>query len=582
MKKIQPNYYVSIPKPESHYFNVKYTFELNSDGQQFLHMPVWTPGSYKVREFSRHISNLTGKIDKQVLPINRINKSSWEFIGNNRNKIEISYQVYAKDMTVRTSYLDSHQAMINGASVFIYSEKHKNAGITLTIDYPKKWKNLITSLPFDNKRSSYIANDFDHLIDAPILIGNPEYHSFTHKNKPHHFAIIGKGNYDLNKIKNDTKKILSSFHNIFAEFPYQSYTFITHLYDKMYGGLEHRDSCHIIFSRWKFHQRKEYIKFISLVAHEYFHTFNIKRIRPKELGPFNYLNENYTNMLWLAEGMTSYYDEYILRRSEVISVKEYFELLDLNFCRYFSIPGRNEMSTKDSSFLAWIKLYIPDENLLNTTVSYYLSGGLIALVLDLKIREITSGKKCLDDVYRELWKKFKTDGKGITEKEFFSYCESVAGDSLDSILSYLNNPIDIDFASAFMPFGLEFKPSYKNSKTKDSAWFGIGFNPKDKLTLNSIRSDGPAGNSELAPGDEIIGINSERMTIENKDNLMKTLPIGKPVKMLINRMGDIMEVDVTPRSQPYDKYELTKVKNPTPSQHMLYESWLNEKWANEE
>ena len=378
------NYYeVLILNPQTQTISVTLKFNISSMEKVKIQMPVWTPGSYKVRDFSRHISNEQIFIDGEIVDFTRTDKCTWDIDNLENGKvIQFKYEVYAHEMTVRTSFVDHTQAILNGASVFVYCPDKKENNIELHLDYPKSWTNIVTGLQFNESQRLFFAHNYDELIDTPILIGNSEIHNFEVSKIPHQFAIVGKGNYEIEPILKDTNIIISEFENLFGDLPYDKYVFITHLYDNQYGGLEHLNSCHIVFDRWQFKDRGKYVKFISLVAHEYFHTFNVKRIRPKELGPFNYQKEHHSKMLWLAEGVTSYYDEYILRRAGIINTKEYFELLNSNFSRYFNIPGRNMLSTKDASFLAWIKLYIPDENAVNTSMSYYLSGGLISLVLD--------------------------------------------------------------------------------------------------------------------------------------------------------------------------------------------------------
>ena len=311
--KTQKNFYqVDINKPQTQTINVILKFDISDLKNVKIQMPVWTPGSYKVRDFSRHVSNEQVKIDGKSVNFERVDKCTWEIDNLNSGKeIEFNYNVYAHEMTVRTSFVDHTQAILNGASVFVYCPDKKENDIQLDISYPGSWKNIVTGLKFDENKNLFFANNYDELIDTPILIGNSEIHDFEVDKIPHQFAIVGQGNYEIKRILEDTNTIISEFKDMFGDLPYDKYVFITHLFDNQYGGLEHLNSCHIVYDRWQFKDRTKYIRFISLVAHEYFHTFNVKRIRPIELGPFNYQTEHYSKMLWLAEGATSYYDEYI-------------------------------------------------------------------------------------------------------------------------------------------------------------------------------------------------------------------------------------------------------------------------------
>ena len=572
-------YHINIEKPQTQTINVTLKFDISDLKKIKIQMPVWTPGSYKIRDFSRNVSNELVKIDGKSVKFKRVDKCTWEIDNFTSGKeIEFNYDVYAHEMTVRTSFVDHTQAILNGASIFVYCPNGKENDIQLNISYPDSWKNIVTGLQFDENKDLFFANNYDELIDTPILIGNSEIYDFKVDKTPHQFVIVGQGNYEIKPILKDTVTIISKFKEIFGDLPYDKYVFITHLYDNQYGGLEHLNSCHIVYDRWQFKDRNKYIKFISLVAHEYFHTFNVKRIRPIELGPFNYQTEHYSKMLWLAEGVTSYYDEYILKRAGIIDIKEYFELLNSNFTRYFNIPGRSILSTKDSSFLAWIKLYIPDENFINNGISYYLSGGLITLVMDLKIRELTNSKKSLDDVYKLLWQKFKVDGKGIKEQEFFNFCKDICGNELKEIQDYLNEPKEVDFESAFEPFGIKFTPTHKKDDEKEASWLGIQFDVKDKLIFKFVKSHGPAYLADLSPGDELIAVNKSRVTVKNRDNLLSSLSTKYENEFLINRMGDIIKLNIRPEKQQFNKFDLVRVENPTESQKHLFENWLNCKW----
>ena len=309
-----------------------------------------------------------------------------------------------------------------------------------------KWKNISTGLnKIPGEHYTYIAKDLDELIDCPIQIGNHDIIPFRVSGIPHEYAIQGSGNYDINDIIIDTKKIINETMDIFGEIPYDHYTFFLFNRENGYGGLEHQNSCAMIRSKWKYKPRKDYLGFIGLMAHEFFHTYNVKRIRPTELGPFDYDRENYTTQLWIAEGITSYYDNHIPLRAGVINLDEYLEIISKDIKRLESIPGRKLQSISEASFDAWVKHYRPNENSVNTTISYYLKGSLIGLALDLSIRNYTNGKHSLDDVFKILWKNYKKSGKGFTKDEFINICEKLANKNLNEIWSYVNTTKDMNY-----------------------------------------------------------------------------------------------------------------------------------------
>ena len=333
----------------------------------------------------------------------------------------------------------------------------------------------------------------------------------------------------------------------------------------------------MIYDRNGFKDRKKYVRLLSLVSHEFFHTWNIKRIRPKGLGPFDYYNEVYTKLLWIAEGVTSYYDNVFLPRCGVSTIKEYFETICDDIKRYEGIPGKEIMTVEESSFDAWVKLYRPNENSINTSISYYLKGGLIIMALDLTIRDITDAKKSMDDAYRLLWGKFKNDGESIDDATFKSICEDVAGKPLDKIWNYLSTTTPLNIGDFFEPFGIVLKSQYSKPEQKQSGWFGV-YIKKNTTQISTTLSTGPAYKSGLYVNDEILAINNIRVSAQNIKDCMANMTIGDTVDFLVSRDGLVKTIPVTTKPMPFDKYYIEKIKKPTERQKKLFKGWLKQDW----
>ena len=578
-KKNQIKYTISMESPHTHIFNVKIEVDGHIGNHIDFKMPVWTPGSYLVREFAKNIISVSASNKNSNLEVDKISKNTWRVVLTDVSKMEFSYQVYAYEKTVRTSYLDGEQAMINGASVFMIPEGYENQPLELTVEPYHQWQRITTTL--DSYKGSYdkfVARNFDDLIDCPIEVGNHQIHSFEAGGATHEYAITSTGNVNVPTLLDDSKKIVDEIHAMFGDTPpYEHYVFFLHLTSGGFGGLEHCKSCSMIYDRNGFKNRKKYVRLLSLVSHEFFHTWNIKRIRPEELGPFDYYNEVYTNLLWIAEGVTSYYDNLFLPRCGVSTIKEYFETICDDIKRYEAIPGKDVMTVEESSFDAWVKLYRSNENSVNTSISYYLKGGLIIMALDLTIRDLTDGQKSMDAVYRILWDKFKDDGKGINDTTFKSVCEDVAGKPLNEIWNYLSTTAPLKIQNYFEPFGLVLKPEHSTAEREKSGWFGLSIK-KNNTTISTTLSTGSGYTSGLYVHDEILAINGQRVSSENVKNYMENISVNELADFLISRDGLIKTISAKAQSIPFDKYSIEQIEKPTARQKQMFEGWLKQDW----
>ncbi|MFV2016195.1 MAG: M61 family peptidase, partial [Candidatus Heimdallarchaeota archaeon] len=359
---------ITIEKLNQHKIDVEISFTAPFDSP-ILEMPSWTPGSYLIREYARHVQNLSAfdenqsKIDNQ-----KVTKNTWLFNAIKGQRIKVQYEVYAFELTVRTSYLDNRKCLINPASVCMYITNHGNTqnskeqGLKLSFQFPRNWT-IFTSL--QKSENYFIAKNFDELVDSPIaiaaqsVINTHEYvYRDNEKDIKNTVAFIGdQSNEDLNRFSNDMQKLQDNAVTMFGKLPYDRYLWLVYVTESKGGGLEHKYSNTSIIRRYSFKDPKKYAKVLSLEAHEHFHSYNIKRIRPKQLGPFDYSNEVYTSLLWIAEGLTSFYDTIILPRSGLLSRKEYWKIFSDDLERYYQVPGRLVDSLVSSSFDAWIKLY---------------------------------------------------------------------------------------------------------------------------------------------------------------------------------------------------------------------------------
>lgn len=568
---------LSMPAPETHYFHVETTLTDFSEEKVVLTMPVWSPGSYLVREFPKNVNLLLAKDENgQALPVQKISKNQWEISKGKAKKVTVNYEVYAFELTVRTSFLDKTHGYLNGTSVFTFPEGYMDLGGQLTVIPHSSFKKITTPLAVakdgisaDNNAQTFVFKDFDELADAPIEIGNQETFSFDAAGTKHHVAIYGPGNHDVERLKIDMAKIVEATTAVFGgKNPNKEYWFIIHNTDTRGGGLEHMNSTTLNVNRWTY-SPENYMSFLSLVAHEYFHIWNVKRLRPTALVEYDYSNENYTDMLWIMEGFTSYYDELILRRAGFYSEQDYLNIFENTINYVEGQPGNKVQPVAHASFDAWIKAYRPNENSRNTTISYYSKGGLIAHVIDAMIIEKYKGKKSLDEFMQLLYKEYyEKNNTGMTPLQFKTSLEEFLDRNLDDFFAkYIYGTETIPFAEYFDALGLEIQHTELQSA-------GLGITTKmesGKLIVTSVMSGGAAEKAGLSPNDEIIAFNGFRVDQADLSKFLAMLNHDTEFNLIISRGKQLMSLDATMGILKNNNYMFTYKGN------KLGTYWLREK-----
>lgn len=381
------SYQVAMSQPASHLFEVTLQVSNWQSATLDLKMPVWTPGSYLVREYARHLQDFQATGGGSDLSSRKLSKNYWQVNTAGVTEIKVSYRIYANELTVRTNHLDNTHGYFNGAALFFFIPGLEQQPIEVQIIPPQSDWQVATTLPkLSGKTNTFIAQDFDTLVDTPIEIGTQRTYDFEVLGKPHSLAIWSQGNANPEQIIADTKKVIAIEAEIFGGLPYEQYLFLLHLSGNGYGGLEHKDCCTLNYPRFGFRDREKYERFIQLVAHEFFHLWNVKRIRPKALENFDYERENYTTSLWFCEGTTSYYDLLIPLRAGIYNRQTCLKNFSKDITKYLNTIGRKVQPLGESSYDAWIKLYRRHASSDNNQISYYLKGQFVSLLLDILIR----------------------------------------------------------------------------------------------------------------------------------------------------------------------------------------------------
>lgn len=573
---------VSMPKPYTHLLEVEMRIRLpQRPASVDLLMPVWTPGSYLVREFERHVQGFAAKDPGgRELGWRKVNKNTWRIETDGAKEIVAIYSVYANELTVRTNELNDEHAFWNNAALLMYPSGHLKAASTLRVVPYGEWKIATGLAPLEGQPNAFRADNFDTLYDSPFEVGNFKTISFEVKNIPHRIVINGEGNYDAERVRRDVQKIVETTIQIYGgEVPYRDYTFILNLRAPGGGGLEHANSTALTYSPFGFRPDANYADFLYVVAHEHFHAWNVKTIRPDALGPFDYTQENYTKLLWVAEGLTDYYEYLILRRAGFTSDKMFLETFAVAIQDLQNRPGRFETSIEEASYDAWIKGYRPDENAVNNQISYYDKGGIVGMLLDIQIRKLSNGARSLDDVLRYLYTEFAKKRRNYTPEDFQHAAERAAGASLeDFFVKYVRGRAELDYAMFLSAVGLRLDITGGASATPrpvERAYFGATLAQiNERLMVRSVRAGTPAYDQGLMFDDQIVALNGMRMTLDSWDARLSEMQPGDKIRLTIFRRDTLRSIEITLGGRIVAPYEIVPVGQPSVDQQRLYQGWL--------
>jgi predicted metalloprotease with PDZ domain len=576
---MKPVHYSIVPKhPGAHLFEVTLTVaEPDPQGQRFS-LPVWIPGSYMVREFARNIVTLSAHSGGRRVAIAKTDKQTWQAAAC-RGPLTLVYEVYAWDLSVRAAHLDDQVGFFNGTSVFLAVEGQEALPCRVEIRKPdgaayRDWR-VATALAEarGTKRygfGEYLAADYDELIDHPVSLGRFALTRFEAFGVPHDVVICGTvPKLDLERLAGDLKPIceaqIAMFEPKSKRAPFDRYVFMTMAVTEGYGGLEHRASTALICNRGdlpvigRSAMSDGYQTYLGLCSHEYFHSWNVKRIKPATFAPYDLTRENYTELLWLFEGFTSYYDDLILLRSGTIDRGTYFRLLGKTVAGVLRGSGRFKQTVAESSFDAWIKYYRQDENAPNSMVSYYTKGSLVALAFDLTIRAQTRNRKSLDDVMRLLWQRYGRDfyrgrGRGIAEDEVEAlFAEATGADLRKLFAQAVHGTRDLPLADLLAPFGVTLQPDASGTTPS----LGVRLRGGADSTLTHVHDGGAAQKAGLSAGDVLVALDGVRVTGGNLDALLGRYRAGDKVELHVFHRDVLRQVQLKLDAPEVARYQLS-------------------------
>ncbi len=593
-------YMLRAARPEAHLFAVQCTVAVPDPNGQMLALPAWIPGSYMIREFAKNIVSIRAAAGRRVIPLEKLDKHTWRAAPVN-GPLTISIEVFAHDNSVRGAFLDTTRGFLNGTCVFLRVLGQEDQPCEIEFDAPsgargRSWR-LVTSMTAarTDKRGfgAYRASDYDELIDHPVEMGTPTIATFRACGVPHTIAITGRHDTDIARLVKDARRVCETQIRFFGEpAPMDRYVFFVNAVPTGYGGLEHRASTALICGRNDLPRAgmteptEAYRTFLGLVSHEYFHTWNVKRIKPAAFTPYDLDRENYTTLLWAFEGLTSYYDDLLLARAGLISRKDYLTTLARNITSLLRNPGRQRQTIAESSYDAWTKYYRQDENTPNAVVSYYLKGSLVGLCLDLEIRARTNHRKSLDDVMLALWTQYGRSGIGVAENGIEQAVASATGLKLGSFFaSTVHGTDELPLARALKGVGVQMKARPARSATDRGGvasgaetvpphrmiWLGMRTSTEGTdLKITHVLEGSPAQAAGLAAGDVLIAIDGLKVDGKTLDETVQRLAIGERVVVHAFRRDELRRCTLMPIGAPADTCELSL---PT-TRNRAYDRWL--------
>lgn len=572
---------ISFSEPQAHYADVEMELSGIKGDHIDLKMPVWTPGSYLIREFAKNVEGFkVSGAGAKNLPFTKIDKNTWRISTNKNPNVTVRYRVYSFEISVRTSFVDESHAFLSPTGIFLYPAGKLSMPSALTVIPHTNWKKISTGLEkIAGKENTFTAPDFDILYDSPIEVGNQDVFAFMASGVNHEVAMYGGGNYDQEILKRDMAKIVHEQTKVFGVNPNKRYVFIVHNFNSGGGGLEHLNSTVLGATRNGYNTEAGLLKFLTLVSHEYFHLWNVKRLRPIALGPFNYDEENYTSNLWIAEGFTAYYQDVFTERAGLISSDVFISKMATAISAVENQPGNKIQSASEASFDAWIKQYRPNENSPNSTISYYSKGSLIALIMDLDIIHATQARSGLDEVMKAMYDEYYVKQKrGYTDNEFKAMAEKIAGHSFSTVYrDYINGVETIDYAKYLAYAGFRI---IDEAAAGNEAFLGIAGSLREgKMYVTQVVRGSAAWSGGLNVNDEIVSVDDHQInkTTTGFAEMLKYISekrVGDKVRVSVNRDGLAKLIEVSLNRNPSLRYTITPVENASAAQLAVRKRWL--------
>jgi len=576
-------YGIEISNAPQHLAEVSAAFPATPGTQFVVQMPVWRTGRYELLPLANGVRNLVASgRDGRPLPARKIDRASWQIDKAVDEAVTVRYELYANELGQRTRHIDDSHAYLDASAVWVYNEDLRANPLTVELSVPENWRSR-SGMETGACAHCFVAANYDLLIDSPIETGVHEYRSFEVDGKTIELAIWGVGNHDGGKIEADLKKIVPTVGSLFGSYPFDRYLFIVHATDGERGATEHLNSTVIQQPRWSFAPRKDYVQFVLTATHEFFHTWNVKEYRPAAMVPYDYQSENYSDLLWIVEGHTSYFDTLLSLRADVVTRAELLEEFGSVLDSYLQRPGRFYQSAVEASFDQWIQT--SGERARNASVSIYEKGELLALAMDLRLRKASKGKVGVEDLHRRLWESKRVAQGGYTSADVVAILTDLSeADWSPFWMEYVVGTEELPLVELLRDAGLELRAEPdKEDDGRQEAWWGLKTEDggaEQFAVISEVERDSPAWQGGLVSGDIVVALDGLKVSAQDFVERSAALTAG-PVTVTLFRRDELQTRTIVPLPRPPGKRELKSVEAVSREQKALHTQWLGVPWPAE-
>lgn len=567
------DYKIDLTQPEHHKGEVSITFPASDAKFLDIKMPAWRTGYYRILNLANGVRDFEVSSNGEELRWEKVDKSTWRiYLPEESGEVTVDYEIYANQLGRRSRHIDDSHAYLDASAVFMYADKWRDEPVTVSLEVPNEWKSYSGMEREDEHKFS--AKNWDVLVDSPIETGINTHYEFTQNDRKYEVVFWGEGNYDADKTVADLKKLVDTGDSIWSSYPFERYVFMIHATTGAGGATEHKNSTVIQRPRYSFDSREDYLSFMSTASHEFVHTWNVKAYRPEGLVPYNYQEENYTDLFWIAEGSTSYFQNHLLLQAGIMEPAEYFERVAKSIDRYKAKPGRKVMSVAEASFEAWIDQY--GDRAHNDSVNIYSEGALVSWLLDSDLLEATDGEISYRDVHDELYRRFDADEEGFTAADVLTILKELTGQSWQGWWQKnVENPAaDIPFETMLEQAGL--KLVYEQDEDEvDKVWAGWKADESSGgMELTRVSKGGPAWEAGFTPGDVIVAYDGHRVVDGRFSDAFKEYKPGESIEVTFFRRDQLHKKTITVEAQPATDAKIEPVKEPTAKQKARFLQWL--------
>ncbi|WP_199612060.1 M61 family metallopeptidase [Flocculibacter collagenilyticus] len=563
-------YQLEITQPEHHLADITVTLpEVQADYVD-VKLPAWRTGRYEILDLANGI-RFFQPTDEQQQPLKweKVEKSTWRVYLPSATSVNLAYQVYANQLGKRSRHIDDSHAFIDASGYFMYADQFRNDDVTVTLEVPNNWRSVSGMKQGDNAHS-FVAENYDVLIDSPIETGINSLHKFEQNGKEYEVVFWGKGNYDEKQTVADFKKLVAQYNAIWHDIPFERYVFMVHATTNSRGATEHLNSTIIQRKRFTFAPREQYLEFLSTASHEFVHTWNVKAYRPDGLVPYDYIAPNYSELLWISEGSTSYFQDQLLLRAEIMQPKEFFKKLAKRIERHMQTPGKEAQTVAQASFDSWINMR--GDHGRNFSTNIYSEGFLVSWLLDFNLLKETDLKASYRDVHSELYKKYKTP-HGFTKADVLNILNGLTGESYQAWWTKnVEGPLNINFESLLAQAGLKM---HYGKKAKDTAYTGISTkNVNGFSTVTMVKKDSPAWKAGLTSDDVIIAVDGLKLAGGDFKKRIKDFNKHEQVSLTYFRNDELRKATIKLETVKDKPLSVDVIENPTEQQKATFKAWL--------